>query len=187
MTVFMFPGQGAQKPGMGADLLGIAEVAQAFAIAGEVCGVDVAALAREGSAEQVNDAYNAQVLAAALSVGLSHALDARGIQAEAMLGFSLGQISALMASGVLSDEDGFALLDVRARSMAQACKERPGAMYALLGAAHEDAQGICDTCQLQRTRPGSGVWRCGRHRASRKGVAGLGQARCPLEHGGSIS
>lgn len=66
---------------------------------GEVCGVDVAALAREGSAEQVNDAYNAQVLAAALSVGLSHALDARGIQAEAMLGFSLGQISALMASG----------------------------------------------------------------------------------------
>ena len=146
MTVFMFPGQGAQKPGMGADLLGIAEVAQTFAIAGEVCGVDVAALAREGSAEQVNDAYNAQVLAAALSVGLSHVLDARGIQAEAMLGFSLGQISALMASGALSDEDGFALLDVRARSMAQACKERPGAMYALLGAAHEDAQGICDTC-----------------------------------------
>lgn len=146
MTVFMFPGQGVQKPGMGADLLGIAEVAQTFAIASEVCGVDVAALAREGSAEQVNDAYNAQVLAAALSAGLSHALDARGIQAEAMLGFSLGQISALMASGVLSDEDGFALLDVRARSMAQACKERPGAMYALLGAAHEDAQGICDTC-----------------------------------------
>ena len=71
MTVFMFPGQGAQKPGMGADLLGIAEVAQTFAIAGEVCGVDVAALAREGSAEQVNDAYNAQVLAAALSVGRS--------------------------------------------------------------------------------------------------------------------
>ncbi len=63
------------------------------------------ALAREGSAEQVNDAYNAQVLAAALSVGLSHALDARGIQAEAMLGFSLGQISALMASGALSDEE----------------------------------------------------------------------------------
>ena len=67
MTVFMFPGQGAQKPGMGADLLGIAEVAQTFAIAGEVCGVDVAALAREGSAEQVNDAYNAQVLARAVS------------------------------------------------------------------------------------------------------------------------
>ena len=79
------------------------------------------------------------MLAAALSVGLSHALDARGIQAEAMLGFSLGQISALMASGVLSDEDGFALLDVRARSMAQAARNSIG-MYALLGAAHEDAQ-----------------------------------------------
>ena len=58
MTVFMFPGQGAQKPGMGADLLGVAEVAQTFAIAGEVCGVDVAALAREGSAEQYNNQDN---------------------------------------------------------------------------------------------------------------------------------
>ncbi len=48
MTVFMFPGQGAQKPGMGADLLGIAEVAQTFAIAGEVCGVDVAGACARG-------------------------------------------------------------------------------------------------------------------------------------------
>ena len=56
--VFMFSGQGAQKPGMGADLLGVAEVAQTFAIAGEVCGVDIAALAREGSAEQYNNQDN---------------------------------------------------------------------------------------------------------------------------------
>lgn len=146
MTVFMFPGQGAQKPGMGADLLEIAEVAHSFAVASEVCGIDVAALSQKGSAEEINDAYNAQVLAVALSVGLSRALDARGVQPEAALGFSLGQISALIATGALSEEDGFSLVEVRARSMAEACAERPGAMYALLGATHEDAQGICDTC-----------------------------------------
>lgn len=146
MTVFMFPGQGAQKPGMGADLLEVSEVAHAFSVASEVCGIDVAALSQNGTAEEINDAYNAQVLAVALSVGLSRALGSKGVHPEAALGFSLGQISALIATGALSEEDGFSLLDVRARSMAEACAERPGAMYALLGATHEDAQGVCEAC-----------------------------------------
>ena len=146
MTVFMFPGQGAQKPGMGADLLEVPEVAQVFKVASEVCGIDVAALSHEGTAEEVNDAYNAQVLTVALSVGVARALEARGIRPEAALGFSLGQISALMATGSLSLEEGFALLEVRARSMAEACKDRPGAMYALLGASHEDAEKLCAEC-----------------------------------------
>ncbi len=144
MAVFMFPGQGAQAPGMGSDLMEIPEVAAAFAVASEVSGIDMAKLSREGTEEQVNDAYNAQMLAVALSVGLAHALDARGIRPEAALGFSLGQISALMATGALSDSEGFALLDVRARSMAKACEEHPGAMCALLGASHEQAQAVCD-------------------------------------------
>ncbi len=144
MAVFMFPGQGAQKPGMGSDLLGIPEVAAAFTLASEVSGVDLAKLSQSGSEDQINDAYNAQMLAVALSVGLSHALSTRGVEPEAVLGFSLGQISALMAAGALSDADGFALLDVRARAMAAACEERPGAMLALLGASHEDAQAVCD-------------------------------------------
>ncbi len=144
MAVFMFPGQGAQKPGMGSDLLGISQVADTFALASEVSGVDLAKLSQSGSEDQINDAYNAQMLAVALSVGLSHALSARGIEPDAVLGFSLGQISALMASGALCDADGFALLDVRARAMAAACEERPGAMAALLGASHEDAQAVCD-------------------------------------------
>lgn len=146
MAVYMFPGQGAQKPGMGADLLQVPEVAQVFSVASEVCGIDVAALSREGTEQQVNDAYNAQVLAVAVSVGASRALGARGVQPEAALGFSLGQISALMAAEALSLEDGFSLLEVRARSMAQACDQHPGAMYALLGATHEDAQAVCDAC-----------------------------------------
>lgn len=146
MAVYMFPGQGAQKPGMGADLLQVPEVAQVFSVASEVCGIDVAALSREGTEQQINDAYNAQVLAVAVSVGASRALGARGVQPEATLGFSLGQISALMATEALSLEEGFSLLDVRARSMARACEQHPGAMYALLGATHEDAQVVCDAC-----------------------------------------
>ncbi len=144
MAVFMFPGQGAQAPGMGSDLLEIPEVAAAFAVASEVSGTDMAKLSREGSEAEINDAYNAQMLAVALSVGLAHALESRDVRPQAALGFSLGQISALMATRALSDADGFALLDVRARSMAKACAETPGAMCALLGASHEQAQAVCD-------------------------------------------
>lgn len=146
MTVFMFPGQGAQKVGMGADLLAVPEVSHVYEVASEVCGVDVAHLSRSGSAEEVNDAFNAQVLTVAVSVGVAKALESRSIRPDAAVGFSLGQISALMATNALSLEDGFSLLEVRARSMAAACVEHPGAMYALLGASHEDAQAVCEEC-----------------------------------------
>lgn len=146
MAVFMFSGQGAQKPGMGADLLDVPEVAQAFAQAKTATGVDAAALAATADAATINDSLNAQVLTVALSVGLARALAARGVTPEAVVGFSLGQISALIATEALSAEEGFALLNVRSRALARAAEERAGGMLALLGATHEDAQAVCDAC-----------------------------------------
>ena len=149
MTVWMCSGQGSQKPTMGADFLASAEFAQikeTFDCASQVLGVDVAALATAGTQEQVNDAFNAQALTVALSVGIGRELQKRGKQAEAYVGFSLGQVSALALSGSLSVEDTFRLLKVRAEAMAACCKEHPGAMYALLGATHEDAEALCAEC-----------------------------------------
>ena len=68
--VFMASGQGSQKPGMGADLLDIPEVANVFACASDVLGRDVAALVRDASPEELNDTRNAQIAIAALSVGM---------------------------------------------------------------------------------------------------------------------
>lgn len=146
MSVWMFPGQGAQKPGMGADLLHLPEVRETFAEGSEALGIDLVNLATTGTEQQINDAFNAQVLACVLSVGLSRELAAEGIKPQAVLGFSLGQISGLIAARALSCSDGLKLLRVRAESMAQACAERPGAMVALLGASHEQAQKVCDAC-----------------------------------------
>ena len=140
MAVFMCSGQGAQKPGMGADLLDRPEVAAAFATGSEVLGIDLAKLAQEGSAEEITDTFNAQALTMAVSVGVGNTLKAAGVQPSAVLGFSLGQISALALAEVLSTEDAFKLLDVRARAMREACRARSGAMMALLGATIEDAQ-----------------------------------------------
>lgn len=146
MTVWMLPGQGAQKPGMGADLLELPQVAQAFALASDVLGLDLAGLSRNGSAEDVNRPFNAQALTMAVSVGTGRFLQANGLAPSAVLGFSLGQIGALALAGVLSDEQAFRLLKVRATAMAAACEQVPGGMLALLGADAQDAEELCKEC-----------------------------------------
>lgn len=146
MSVWMMPGQGTQKVGMGADLLVLPEVEETFEMAKAATGIDLVALSKEGDEAQINDALNSQILTSAISVGVARALFAQGCTPDAIVGFSLGEISGLMVSGILSLEEGFALLNERSLALAEACKKNQGAMLALLGASHEDAQGVCDAC-----------------------------------------
>lgn len=146
MSVFLFSGQGAQKVGMGRDLVDVPEVSSALEAAGAAVGVDALALVASDDADQINETLAAQALTVGLSVGVARALEARGRVMDAAVGFSLGQISALIATGALSDEEGFALLGVRARALAKAAAERDGAMCALLGASHDEAQEACEAC-----------------------------------------
>lgn len=146
MTVWMCSGQGAQKVGMGADLLDIPEVAQVFERASDVLDVDLVRLVREGTEEEVNDSFNAQALTMVVSVAIGKALLAQERKPDAIIGFSLGQISALALADVLSLDEAFRLLKVRAEAMSDACAARSGAMLALLGATHEDAEAVCQAC-----------------------------------------
>ena len=144
--VFLLSGQGAQRPGMGADLMGVAEVAAAFECASDVLGYDLAALVRDAAPEELNRTRVAQPALCALSVGLTRALQARGVAPAAVLGFSLGQAGALAVSGMLSDEAVFALVDVRAHLMDEAAREHPGAMSALLRAESDEVAALCAEC-----------------------------------------
>lgn len=148
-TVFMASGQGSQKPGMGVSLFNVPEVKAALETASEVFDKDIVALIDdegEQAQEQLNETRNAQVAIAALSIGIGRALMARGIRPDAILGFSLGQISALALSGMLTDEEAFKLIDVRSRVMGDAAKERAGAMSALLKADKESVEKLCEEC-----------------------------------------
>ena len=147
--VFMASGQGSQKPGMGVSLLDVPEVAEAFQCASDVLGRDVAALVMaEGDegAQALNDTRNAQAAIATLSIGTGRALMARGVQPSALLGFSLGQISALALAQMVSLEDAFRILDARSAAMAQAAEEAPGVMSALLRADAESVARLCEAC-----------------------------------------
>ena len=144
--VFMFSGQGAQKPGMGESLFGVPEVKAVLDCASYVLGYDVADLMVNAPAEKLNDTRYAQPATCALSVGIASALQARGVQPQVVLGFSLGQVSALAVSGMLTYEETFSFVAERARLMAQAAAERPGVMSALLKADEESVAQLCEEC-----------------------------------------
>lgn len=148
-TVFMASGQGSQKAGMGTSLFGVPEVEDTLECASEVSGRDIAALINsEGDDAQaaLDETRNAQIAIAALSIGIGRALMSRGIRPDALVGFSLGQISALALAGMLSDEDAFRLIDVRSRAMDEAARSNPGAMTALLKADPESVEALCESC-----------------------------------------
>lgn len=148
-VVFMASGQGSQKPGMGVSLLAVPEVAETFACASDMLGKDIAAIIAADSPEQaqaLNETRNAQAAIATLSIGIGRALQARGVNPSVLLGFSLGQISAIALASMVSLEDAFRIIDVRSSLMNEAAQAKPGAMSALLKAEPEAVQQLCKDC-----------------------------------------
>ena len=144
--VFLLSGQGSQRPGMGADVMDVPEVAAAFAGMSEVLGFDLAGFVATAQPEELNRTRMAQPALCALSVGLSHALEARGVRPGAVLGFSLGQASALAVAGMLTDAETFAFVRERSLLMEAAAEAHPGCMSALLKADEESVRAVCEEC-----------------------------------------
>ncbi len=144
--VFLFSGQGSQKPGMGADLMDVSEVAESFSCASDVLGYDLAELVATAAPEKLNDTRFAQPALCVLSVGIARALMAAGVVPSAVLGFSLGQVSALAVSGMLSEEDTYLFVARRAELMAEASEAHAGAMSALLKADEAEVREVCEAC-----------------------------------------
>lgn len=132
MTVgVVFPGQGAHRPGMASAWAGH-PASEVFAQVGQVIGLpDLAGLADDPAACGATAVGQPAVYAAGLAAW--QALVAEGVEAHVVAGHSLGEITAAVASGVLSVEDGARLVGERARAFADACARTPGTMTAVLG------------------------------------------------------
>lgn len=149
-TAFLFPGQGSQVVGMGADIAMHYPVAKAvFDEADKILGLPFSQICFEGPEEELNDTYNTQpalyIASLAILKALSHELD-DAMQLPAMIaGHSLGEITALVAAESISFEDGLLLVRERGRLMKEAGEKSPGAMAAILGLEVATLQQICDT------------------------------------------
>jgi len=138
---YVFPGQGSQAVGMGRDLATSSSAAAAvFATADAALGEPIANLAWDGPADALDRTENAQPALLAASIAILAALHERwadaGLQAPTpafAAGHSMGQYSALVATGVLSLEDGVRLVRRRGELMQASGAGRDGAMAAIIG------------------------------------------------------
>jgi len=143
MKAYIFPGQGAQFTGMGLDLYNNSPLAkELFDQANEILGFNITAIMFEGTAEELKQTKVTQPAIFLHSVILAKTLG-EDFKPEMVAGHSLGELSALVANGVLTFEDGLRLVSKRALAMQKACEAQESTMAAVLGLEDAIVEEIC--------------------------------------------
>ncbi len=144
MKALVFPGQGAQYPGMGKALFDASDKAKdMFEVANSILGFDIASTMLGGPEEELKRTSVTQpsiFIHSVVAATVHEVIADSGMTA----GHSLGEFSALVAAGVLSYEDGLKLVSQRANAMQEACDIKPSTMAAILGLDDTKVEEICD-------------------------------------------
>ncbi len=141
---FLFPGQGAQKVGMGQALAASDPLArETFATADRVLGAPLSTLCWEGPAEELTKSVNTQPALLTHSIAAWRLLDRAGFRPDHVAGHSLGEYSACVAAGALAFEDALRLVRRRGELMYQAGLDNPGTMAAILGLDRAAVEAVC--------------------------------------------
>ena len=150
MLSFTFPGQGSQRPGMGRPWVDH-ESWELVEEASDVAGRDVARLLLDADADELKDTRNAQLTTFVSSLMVLDAVERLGIEPSYCAGHSLGEYTALAATGALSFADGVRLVCERADAMHEAGNSNVGTMAAVLGLDDDQVEVAC-------RRADSDVW-----------------------------
>jgi len=142
MKAYVFPGQGAQFPGMGKDLYEqFGKAKNMFEQANEILGFRITDVMFEGTADELKQTNVTQPAIFLHSVIL--ALNTEDFKPDMVAGHSLGEFSALVANQSLSFEDGLKLVAARANAMQKACEANPSTMAAILALDDKKVEEIC--------------------------------------------
>jgi [acyl-carrier-protein] S-malonyltransferase len=144
MNAYVFPGQGAQFPGMGKELYNSnPEAKKLFDRANEILGFNITEIMFHGTEEDLKQTKVTQPAVFLHSVILTLTLP--DFHPGMVAGHSLGEISALVANKTISFEDGLKLVFVRAQAMQKACEINPSTMAAILGLEDNVVEDVCKT------------------------------------------
>ena len=141
---FMFPGQGAQKAGMGKDFYEQSETArQVVDKAAELLGIDMKALCFEEN-DKLDQTEYTQAALVTVCMAMEHVLRERGLKADVTAGLSLGEYCAIASAGGMSTEDAITTVRKRGILMQNAVPGGKGTMAAVLGMKGEDIEKVVD-------------------------------------------
>src|SRR5205823_559228 len=141
---FCFPGQGSLEQGMGRELAeAFPEAMDVFEQASEAAELDLRRLCFEAPLEELVETEIQQPALVATSLAILVALRLRGIKPDFVVGHSVGEFAALAAVGVIDMGDTIRLVRERGLAMAEAAREHPGGMAAILGLADDVVERLC--------------------------------------------
>ena len=142
--VVMFPGQGSQAVGMGCDLAAAdPAMREAYAEASEVLGYDLQDLCCQGPIDRLSRTDFTQPALLAASVGMFRILQRDGLRFDAAIGHSLGEFSALVATGAVDFKDALRIVRRRGQEMLRAADANPGGMAAIIGLDDAVVEALC--------------------------------------------
>ena len=141
---FCFPGQGSLETGMGRDIAEASpEAREVFDIGSEASGLDLAKLCFDTPVDDMVETELQQPALVATSLAFLAALRKRGVKPDFVVGHSVGEFAALAAAGAMNVRETIGLVRERGLAMAEAAKERPGSMAAILGLEDEAVERLC--------------------------------------------
>ena len=147
MNAFVFPGQGAQFPGMGLDAYNSSKkIKQLFEEADHILGFDLSKIMFHGSEEELKQTKVTQPAIFLHSIAELY-LNENDINPSLVAGHSLGEFSALVANKSMSFSDGLKLVSIRAMAMQKACENNKGGMAAILGLDDKIIEETCKSFQ----------------------------------------
>lgn len=144
-VLVLCPGQGSQAAGMAEYLWDFAVAREAFAEASEVLGWDVGDLCLNGSMEELTRTDRTQLTILACSVAVWRVLESAGVTFTVAAGHSLGEYSALVATGHMAFAHALRVVDVRGRGMQACAEDRAGTMAAIIGLDGTIVEEVCSS------------------------------------------